>query len=99
LGHETEIVQAFRETESGLSQLDEVDIGDLDRSVDSANRLQQQLENQQPRLGALQTEIRFLQQTCTADEARILAQKSKELEQTTKVSELSLKIEFQCMVL
>lgn len=85
LGRETELVQAFRETEEGLSQLDEVDVSHLEAPLETAHRLLQHLENQQPRVAVLQTELGQLQTTCTADERRILAEKSKELDQTTKV--------------
>lgn len=86
LGRETEIIQALRETEEGLGQLDEVTIGNLEAPLETAHRLLQHLENQQPRVIALQAEIGQLQMTCTADESRILAQKSKELDHTTKVN-------------
>ena len=86
LGRETELVQAFRETEDGLSQLDEVDVGNLEVPLEAAHRLLQHLENQQPRVVALQTEIGQLQTNCTPDESRILAEKSKELDHTTKVT-------------
>lgn len=85
MSRETDIVQAFRETEGGLSELDEVDAAALESSLDAAHRLLQQLENQQPRLTALQAELLQLQHSCTPDEARALAQKSKELDQTTNV--------------
>jgi hypothetical protein len=45
----------------------------------------QQLENQQPRLAALQVQMNQLQHSTTPDEARVLNQKSKELEQKTNV--------------
>ena len=86
LGRETELVQAFRETEEGLKQLGEVDAGRLDAPLETAHRLLQHLENQQPRVNALQSEIGQLQATCTAEESRLLAHKSKELDETTKVS-------------
>ena len=85
LGRETELVQAFRETEAGLKQLVEVDAGRLDAPLEPAHRLLQHLENQQPRVNALQSEIGQLQATCTAEESRLLANKSKELDETTKV--------------
>jgi hypothetical protein len=83
LGRETELVQAFRETEAGLKQLGEVDAGRLDAPLEPAHRLLQHLENQQPRVNALQSEIGQLQATCTAEESRLLANKSKELDETT----------------
>jgi hypothetical protein len=85
LGRETELVQAFRETEEGLKQLGEVDAGRLDAPLEMAHRLLQHLENQQPRVNALQSEIGQLQATCTAEESRLLDNKSKELDETTKV--------------
>jgi uncharacterized protein YlxW (UPF0749 family) len=85
LGRETELVQAFRETEEGLKQLGEVDAGRLDAPLEMAHQLLQHLENQQPRVNALQSEIGQLQATCTAEESRLLDNKSKELDETTKV--------------
>ena len=85
LGQETELVQAFRETKAGLKQLGEVDAGRFDAPLETAHRLLQHLENQQPRVNALQSEIFQLQATCTTEEIRLLANKSKELEETTKV--------------
>ena len=86
LGRETELVDCLRETEQGLNRLNRVDLNDLDASLDASHRLMQQLENQQPRLSALQVQMNQLQHTSTPDEARLLTQKSRELEQTTNVS-------------
>lgn len=85
LGKETELVQSFRETEQGLNQLDEVDVNHLDAPLETAHRLLHHLENQQPRVVALQNEINHLRSSCTEDESRILDKKSKELDQTTQV--------------
>ena len=85
LGRETELVDCLRETEQGLNRLNRVDLNDLDASLDASHRLMQQLENQQPRLSALQVQMNQLQHTSTPDEARLLTQKSRELEQTTNV--------------
>lgn len=93
LGRETELVQAFRETEEGLKQLGEVDAGRLDAPLEMAHRLLQHLENQQPRVNALQSEIGQLQATCTAEESRLLDNKSKELDETTKVLSMALSSE------
>lgn len=85
LGRETELVTAFRQTEDGLARLDQVEMDRLEESLEVAHRLLQHLENQQPRVAALQTEIDQLQNTCTAEESQLLANKSKELDQTTQV--------------
>lgn len=78
-------MQAFRETEGGLCQLEEADASSLENSLDAAHRLLQHLENQQPRLNALQAEINKLQRNCTTHEADTLTKKSMELDQTIKV--------------
>lgn len=78
-------MQAFRETEGGLRQLEEADASSLESSLDAAHRLLQHLENQQPRLNALQAEISKLQHNCTTEEADTLTGKSRELDQTIKV--------------
>lgn len=85
LGRETELVQAFRETEEGLKELNELDVRHLDTPLETAHKLLQHLENQQPRVNALQSEISQLQTTCTPEERGVLTEKSRELDQTTKV--------------
>lgn len=90
MDRENEMWELLREMEAMLQQLDEIDLKTIDKSLDSVHQLLQDLENQQPRLAALQGEIQqLLLMPCTPEETQLLTQKIQQLSDTVKVSSSS----------
>jgi len=86
LGRENEVWHLLREIEGSLQQLDEIDLKSIDKALDSVHHLLQNLENQQPRLAALQAEIQqLLLMPCTPEETQLLTQKIQQFSDTVQV--------------